>query len=110
MVSRLILGTTISLALVLCPFLVTDTHAKSRKSSHIAVKGSRSYERSKPRVPPRAAITAAATQVAAIRATAETMITNRPTAVTAVRTVVRRVTALIPPNIIGRELLKPVRL
>jgi cell wall-associated NlpC family hydrolase len=50
MVSRLILGTTISLALVLCPFLVTDTHAKSRKkSSHIAVKASRSSERSKPK-------------------------------------------------------------
>ena len=48
MVSRLILGTTISLALVLCPFLVNDTHAKSRKkSSHSA--SSRSYERSKPR-------------------------------------------------------------
>jgi hypothetical protein len=55
-------------------------------------------------------IAGAATQVAAIRATAEMMITNRPTAVTAVRTVVPRVTALIPPNIIGRELLKPVRL
>ncbi len=49
MVSRLILGTTISLALVLCPFLVNDTHAKSRKkSSHSAVKASRSSERSKP--------------------------------------------------------------
>ena len=59
---------------------------------------------------PRAAIIAAATQVAAIRATAEMMITSRPTAVPAVRTVVRRVTALIPPNIIDRELLKPVRL
>jgi cell wall-associated NlpC family hydrolase len=44
MVSRLILGTIISLALVLCPFFVKDTHAKSRKkSSHIA---SRSSERS----------------------------------------------------------------
>jgi cell wall-associated NlpC family hydrolase len=51
MVSRLIFSTTISLALVLCPFLVNDTHAaKSRKkSSHIAVKASRSSERSKPR-------------------------------------------------------------
>ena len=55
MVSRLILGTTISLALVLCPFLVDDTHAKSsrKKSSHSAVKASRSshnVERSKPRI------------------------------------------------------------
>lgn len=46
MVSRLILGTTISLALVLCPFLVNDTHAKTRKkSSQSAVKSSRSSER-----------------------------------------------------------------
>ena len=55
MVSRLILGTTISLALVLCPFLVDDTHAKSsrKKSSYSAVKASRSsynVERSKPRI------------------------------------------------------------
>jgi cell wall-associated NlpC family hydrolase len=43
MVSRLILGTTISLALVLCPFLVNDTHAKpGKKSSHSAVKASKS--------------------------------------------------------------------
>lgn len=49
MVSRLILGTTISLALVLCPFLVDDTHAKSsrKKSSHSAVRSARSYERPK---------------------------------------------------------------
>jgi cell wall-associated NlpC family hydrolase len=52
MVSRLILGTTISLALVLCPFLVNDTHAKSsrKKSSQSAVKASRSSERSKPKI------------------------------------------------------------
>jgi hypothetical protein len=52
MVSRLILGTTISLALVLCPFLVDDTHAKPsrNKASHSAVKSSRSYERSKPKI------------------------------------------------------------
>ena len=55
MVSRLILGTTISLALVLCPFLVDDTHAKSsrKKSSYSAVKASRSsqnVERSRPRI------------------------------------------------------------
>jgi cell wall-associated NlpC family hydrolase len=54
MVSRLILGTTISLALVLCPLFVDDTHAKPtrKKSSQSAVKASRSssYERSKPRI------------------------------------------------------------
>ena len=84
MVSRLIIGTTISLALVLCPFLVNDTHAKSRKkSSHSAVKASRSSERSKPNIL-LAAIAGAAIatviRVEAIRATAATMILNRPTA------------------------------
>ncbi len=43
MVSRLILGTTISLALVLCPFLVNDAHAKpSRKSNQVKSQSSRS--------------------------------------------------------------------
>ena len=45
MVSRLILGTTISLALVLCPFLVNDTYAAKsarKKSAHSTVKASRS--------------------------------------------------------------------
>lgn len=44
MVSRLILGTTISLALVLCPFLVNDTHAKTsrKKSTQVSSKRSQS--------------------------------------------------------------------
>jgi cell wall-associated NlpC family hydrolase len=52
MVSRLILGTTISLALVLCPFLVDDTHAKSsrKKSSHSAVGSSRSSEKARSKI------------------------------------------------------------
>ncbi len=48
MVSRLILGTTISLALVLCPFLVNDTHAKPtrKKSPQVSSKSSRSSQAS----------------------------------------------------------------
>jgi len=40
MVSRLILGTTISLALVLCPYFINDTHANPsrKKSAKVAVK------------------------------------------------------------------------
>jgi hypothetical protein len=51
-------------------------------------------------------VTAAVTPAEAIRATAETMITNR---LTAGRIVVRQVTAILPRVITGRELLKPVR-
>jgi cell wall-associated NlpC family hydrolase len=52
MVSRLILGTTISLALVLCPFLVNDTYAAKsarKKSAQSSGKSKTSYssERSK---------------------------------------------------------------
>ena len=45
MVSRLILGTTISLALVLCPFLVNDTHAKTSRKKSTQVSSKRSSER-----------------------------------------------------------------
>lgn len=49
MVSRLILGTTISLALVLCPLLVNDTHAKTsrKKSTQVSSKRSAHNESSR---------------------------------------------------------------